>query len=109
MESVQARIAFVTAPDPELAESLVRTLVEERIVACGNVLSGVTSIYRWEGGIERTGETLIILKTTASAGPRLVRRVAELHPYECPEVLIVPVESGYLPYLEWVASSIVRG
>ena len=101
-----ARVVLVTAPKGEVAESLVRRLVEEGIVACGNILPGVTSIFRWQGAVERETEALIVFKTTAAGAERLVRRVPELHPYDVPEVLVLGVESGHAPYLEWVEDTV---
>jgi periplasmic divalent cation tolerance protein len=96
----------MTAPDLESAEKLVRALVEERIIACGNIVPGLLSIYRWKGGVERSGEVLIIAKTTEAEVPRLLERAPELHPYEVPEVLVFPVGEGYGPYLDWVLESV---
>lgn len=104
-----ARVVLVTAPDAAMAESLVRRLVDEGVVACGNILPGVTSIYRWQGAVERESESLIVLKTTAAAAADLVARVSELHPYEVPEVLVVPVEGGHGPYIQWVADNVTAG
>lgn len=97
---------LVTAPDPATAESLVRRLVEEEVVACGNIVPGVTSIYRWEGRVEQEQEVLVVFKTTVAGADHLVRRVPELHPYDVPEVLVLPVEAGHRPYLEWVAENV---
>lgn len=96
------RVALVTAPDEATAERLVRTLVEEGLAACGNIVPGVTSIYVWGGRLERSNEVLIILKTAEAHVPRLTRRVPELHPYEVPEVLVLPVVAGHHAYLDWV-------
>ncbi|HLU24729.1 MAG TPA: divalent-cation tolerance protein CutA [Longimicrobiales bacterium] len=96
------RVVLVTAPDEKVAEDLVRALVEEGLAACGNLVPGLVSIYRWRGRIERDSEVLIVLKTTASAVPALLERVPALHPYEVPEVLVLPVEAGHGPYLAWV-------
>ncbi len=101
-----ARIVLVTAPDPVTAESLVRRLVDERVVACGTILPGATSIYRWEGEVERADEAVIVFKTTAASAERLIQRVPELHPYDVPEVLVLPVESGHGPYLDWVGANV---
>lgn len=98
----EARVALVTAPDMAVAEQIVRTLVDERLVACGNILPGVVSIFRWEGRIQRDGEVLIVLKTAASRVAALQERVSILHPYDVPEVLVLPVESGHGPYVDWV-------
>lgn len=101
-----ARVVLITAPDAVTAESLVRRLVDERMAACGTILPGATSIYRWAGSVERAQEVLIVFKTTAAGAERLVRRVPELHPYEVPEVLVFPVESGFGPYLEWLDANV---
>ena len=99
-----ARLAVCTAPD-SVTESLVRTLVEERLVACGNIVPGVRSIYRWQGAVEESAEALIIFKTTAEAWPQLKERLAQLHPYDVPELLLVTIDDGYAPYLNWVEES----
>ena len=99
---LHTRMVFMTLPEAEVAGAIVRKLVEEKLVACGNVLSGVTSIYRWEGNVQQDDEVLVIMKTTAQAVAPLLERAAELHPYECPEILAIPVEEGYRPYMDWV-------
>ena len=104
--TADARVVLVTTPDAEVAEGLVRALVEEGVVACGNILPGITSIYRWRGEVERATEALVVFKTTAAGAARLERRVPELHPYEVPEVLVLPVDSGHGPYLEWISKNV---
>lgn len=101
-----ARVVLVTAPDATVAESLVRRLVQEGVVVCGNIIPGITSIYRWKEAVEHEEESLIVFKTTVTGARRLVERVPELHPYEVPEVLVLPVEDGYLPYLDWVSDNV---
>jgi periplasmic divalent cation tolerance protein len=100
--ATDARVVLVTVPDAGVAEGLVRRLVDEGVVACGNILPGVTSIYRWRGEVAKATEALVIFKTTTAGAEQLERRVPELHPYEVPEVLVLAVESGHRPYLEWV-------
>lgn len=100
------RVVLVTLPDEAAAEELVRRLVEERVVACGNIVPGVTSIYRWQGVVERAREVLVVFKTTAEGVEGLVRRVPELHPYDVPEVLVLPVTAGHGPYMQWVADNV---
>lgn len=100
-----ALVVLVTAPDADVAERLVTTAVEERLAACGNIVPGLTSIYRWEGAVERAGEVLILFKTTAALLPRLSARVSELHPYDVPEVLAVPVAGGLETYLQWLVTN----
>ena len=101
-----ARLVLVTAPGEAVAEGLVQALVEEGLAACGTIVPGVLSIYRWQGAVEREREALVILKTTVAAVARLLARVPELHPYEVPEVLVLGIEAGHAPYLEWLAGSI---
>ena len=100
--SAGVTVVLVTAPDLESADRLALKLLEERLVACANVLGGVRSVYRWEGELRRDDEVLMVLKTVAAAVPSLTERVAELHPYDVPEVLAVPVVAGLDAYLGWV-------
>jgi periplasmic divalent cation tolerance protein len=100
-----ARLVLVTAPDAATAERLAEALVQERLAACGNVVPGLTSIYRWEGAVQRDSEVLLLLKTTARCTDALIRRVTELHPYEVPEAIALDVERGFAPYLAWIAGS----
>jgi periplasmic divalent cation tolerance protein len=95
-------VVLSTAPDPEEAERLARILVEERLAACVSRLSGVDSVYRWRGELEEQAEVLLIIKTHARRAPDLTRRLAELHSYEVPEILVLPVAAGLGAYLEWI-------
>src|SRR5690349_1506134 len=103
--ATDVRIVFVTVPDAEAAERLVTALVEARLAACGNIVPGVVSLYRWNGVVQRDAEVLVLLKTTAARVEALTARIAELHPYEVPEVLSVGVDAGLPAYLAWVAGS----
>lgn len=95
-------VVLVTGPTPESLESIARTLIEERLIACANILPTVRSIYRWEGAVEETPEALAIFKTTGGRVDALERRIAELHPYDVPEILAVDVAGGSEAYLAWV-------
>lgn len=106
VEDVSARVVLVTAPDARTAESLVRQVVEEGVVACGNIVPGITSIYRWKGTVERETEVMVIFKTTEAGAARLIRRLPELHPYEVPEVLVLPVGAGHRPYVKWIEENV---
>ena len=94
-------VIFITAPSGK-GEELARRLVEERLAACVNVVRGVRSIYWWRGKVEVDEEDLLVVKTSADALERLVKRVKEIHPYEVPEVIALPVEHGLPEYLAWV-------
>ncbi len=101
-----ARVVLVTAPGEEAAERLVRALVTEGVVACGTIVPGALSIYTWRGTIESEREALVLLKTTEAGVARVLERVPALHPYEVPEVLVLPVEAGHGPYLDWLAAGV---
>ncbi|MBN2287747.1 MAG: divalent-cation tolerance protein CutA [Candidatus Glassbacteria bacterium] len=95
-------VVFVTTPGAEAAAALARTLVEERLAACGNVIGPVRSIYRWKGSVEDEGEALLVLKTRSGLFEALKARVLELHSYEVPEVIALTVAAGHGPYLDWI-------
>src|SRR2546426_59959 len=97
-------LVLTTAPEDE-AEMLARTLVEEHLAACVNVQAPMTSVYWWKGKIERDAESQIVIKTTRARLDALAARLAELHSYELPELLVVPVLWGTEGYLAWVKSS----
>jgi len=98
----QVRVVFVTAPDPDTAAVIGRTLVEERLIACANIVPGIRSIYRWEGQVADDPEVLLVLKTRASRCAAVAARVKALHPYALPEVVALPVVDGSEAYLDWV-------
>ena len=98
-----ARVIFCTAP-PDQAPALAKLLVSERLAACVNILPAVRSIYRWEGELCDNAESLLIIKTTADRVALLTDRLTAAHPYDCPEVIALPVEGGHAPYLEWLAA-----
>lgn len=93
---------YITCPDRDTALSLARAVVEERLAACGNILDGMTSIYRWEGAVREESETVLILKTRGELVDSLMARVIEMHPYDTPCVAALPIQAGAAPFLEWV-------
>jgi periplasmic divalent cation tolerance protein len=99
------RVALVTVPE-EAADELARSLVRDRIAACVNVLPGVRSHYRWEGRLERSNEALLVLKVRSEGSAEIPARVAERHPYDVPEVLLLDVADGLPAYLRWVVASV---
>ena len=98
-------LVLVTAPTAEKAAELARLLVEEGLAACGNVVPGLRSLYRWEGKVQDEPEALLVLKTRAELFEPLRARVVQVHPYQCPEVLRLGVAEGHAPYLQWVRDS----
>jgi periplasmic divalent cation tolerance protein len=97
-------IVLTTMPDDPRADELARTLVTERLAACVNVHGPMSSTYRWKQTVEREVERQLVIKTTADRVAALERRLRELHPYEVPEFLVVPIEGGSDTYLQWVVA-----
>ena len=102
-EEADTLLVFTNLPDPDAAVKLARALVERRLAACVNVLSGCTSVYRWKGEVEEAGEVPVMLKTRAARYTEVEAAIRELHPYELPEIIAVPAVRGLPEYLEWVA------
>jgi len=98
-------VVLVTVPDEDAAGSLAKTLVEERLVACAQVLPGLTSHYSWEGQLERSEEVLIILKTLQVRLAELETRVRQLHPYDVPQFVALSASHVEENYARWVGSA----
>jgi periplasmic divalent cation tolerance protein len=97
-------VVLITASSQEEAQKIARTMVEERLFACANIVSPIQSIYHWQGKICDDKEALIIAKTKTGLFPSVVKRVKELHSYQVPEVLFLPVVQGSEDYLNWVGT-----
>ena len=93
---------YMTAPDRSTARKLAETLVGERLAACANILGGMESLYWWQGEMQQAEESVCILKTTAAGYSALEQRARELHPYEVPCIVALPVSRGLAPFLRWV-------
>ncbi|MFN4091047.1 MAG: divalent-cation tolerance protein CutA [Alphaproteobacteria bacterium] len=101
---MEFRSIYATAGSVEEAQRIGRALVEERLVACVNVLPGAISLYRWDGAVQAEPEAVFFAKTTAERAPAAVARIRTLHTYDVPCVLILPVEAGDPDYLRWIAA-----
>ena len=88
------------------AQKIARALVEERLAACVNVVPGVMSVYRWQGAVEQQTELLLVIKTTSERVDALKARILELHPYELPEVVVLPIRGGHGAYLAWIEEQV---
>jgi periplasmic divalent cation tolerance protein len=95
-------LVFITVPSREVGHEIATLLVEENLAACVNIVTGITSIYRWQDAIERDDELLLIAKTKSSYFERLATTVKRVHPYEVPEVIALPVVAGSNEYLAWI-------
>jgi periplasmic divalent cation tolerance protein len=100
---MQNRLVYITAASMDEARKLGRALVEERLVACVNLIDGMASIYWWQGAVEEASEVVVIAKTTAGRVRAVVDRVKALHSYNVPCVVAVPIESGNPDYMKWIA------
>lgn len=98
-------VVLVTAPETA-APAIARTLVEERLAACVNLVRAVHSVYRWEGRVEEAAECLLVIKTRPACWPDLEARLRALHPYTVPEILALPTIAGHRGYAAWVAESV---
>jgi len=105
--STHALLVLTTLGSPADARAFVNSLVADRLVACGTLLPGAASVYRWEGTITQEQEVVVLLKTDASKWDELRAAVDERHPYEVPELLAFPVERGNDLYLSWLTSEVV--
>lgn len=99
-------VVLVTAKDESEAKRLGEKLVSEKLAACVSLVPKVSSVYRWGGKIERADEVLILIKTSQEKLDRLIPRIKELHSYEVPEVLVLPIERGSPEYLKWLEESL---
>ena len=101
-----AVLVLITCANEEQGASLARTLVEERLAACVNLVGQVRSIYRWQDKIEDDRETLLLVKTGKAMLSKLERRVRELHTYDVPEIMALSFDRGSKPYLDWLLGAV---
>lgn len=99
-------VVLCTFPDEEKARQIGALLVEKQAAACVNVVPGLRSIYRWQGEVHDDAEVLGVIKTTRGAYPRLEALLLEAHPYDTPEILALPVETGAEAYVKWVGREV---
>jgi periplasmic divalent cation tolerance protein len=102
-------LVITNLPDRTSAERVAEALVIQRVAACVNVLAECASIYRWEGKLEHANEVPLLIKTTRAAYPKLEDALRKLHPYELPEIIALPVDTGLPEYLNWVVQETQTG
>lgn len=106
MPMTDKRVVLVTCSSAKEARRIARALVENRRVACGNILTApVESIYRWKGKVEQAREALLILKTTERKFAELQADIRQFHSYEVPEIIALPIADGFAGYLKWISDS----
>lgn len=96
------RLVLSTCPDSDIAAAIGERLVAEQLAACVSIVPGLTSIYRWEGEIQRDAEVLLLIKTTAERFDPLTTTLRQLHPYDVPEIIALPICDGLPDYLSWL-------
>ncbi|HET9596354.1 MAG TPA: divalent-cation tolerance protein CutA [Anaeromyxobacteraceae bacterium] len=104
-EADETMVVLVTAPTAEKAAEIARTVVEEKLAACGSVIPGIRSIYRWQGKVCDEAEALLVLKAPKKRLVELSDRIVKIHPYEVPEVVALPIEGGNWKYIDWIVQS----
>jgi periplasmic divalent cation tolerance protein len=105
-ENAEYCVIHITASSDEEARRIAAALVAEHLVACCSILPGVRSIYRWNGNVQEDEELLLMCKSRSELFSRIVTRVRELHSYEVPEIIRVPIDEGSTPYLKWIDESL---
>lgn len=100
----QTLLVLTNLPDLASAQALARSLVEQKLAACANILPAVKSVYRWQGALEEADEVSVLLKTSAARYAELEAAIGALHPYALPEIIAVPIVAGLPAYLAWVAA-----
>ncbi len=99
-------IVFITAPDLKTSKNLVQGALESKLIACGNIISGIQSYYWWQGKIEKSKEVLIVIKTTKEKLNLLKKFIIKNHPYDVPEFVVMEIVDGFEKYLKWVKDSV---
>jgi len=102
MPHTDAIVVLTTVSNDDEAVSLVRALLDRRLIACGTLMPGARSLYRWQGKIADEREVVVMLKTRSARLQQLQTAFAELHPYKVPELLALSVDTGLEKYLEWI-------
>ncbi len=105
---MNAIVVLTTTETIEQAEKIARTLIEQELAACVQILPPMTSIYRWQGQIEKATEHLILIKTLRDSYAQVESAIKTTHPYQTPEIIALPVEAGAKDYLAWLVQSVKR-
>jgi len=98
-------MVYCTCPDHKTAISIANDIIDAELAACVNIIPSLTSIYQWKGKRQQGTEELLLIKTTSGAYPALQQHIVASHPYELPEIIAVPIETGLPAYLDWLRDS----
>ena len=97
-------VVLFSAPSHECARTIIRQLVEDQSIACGSIIPGCTSLYLWQGALQETAEVQALIKLPSEQTDSVLRTIEQMHPYDVPEIIVLPVAAGLPAYIEWVAS-----
>ena len=103
---LQHLVVFCTCSERATAERIAKAIVTERLGACVNILPGITSVYRWQEEVHSDSELLLLIKTRRNVYPALENRIRDLHPYDVPEIIALPIQHGAAEYLAWLDASL---
>ncbi|HYB92824.1 MAG TPA: divalent-cation tolerance protein CutA [archaeon] len=99
-------IVLITVASEDEAVKIVHRLLNDKLIACANIVKGVRSIFWWKGTIESSNEILVLMKTHSKLIKDVIKITKKLHSYEVPEITVIPIKTGYIPYLRWIRESI---
>lgn len=105
---METLLVITNCPDEEVANTIALAVVEAKLAACVNILPRVQSVYRWQGRVESAAEIPLLIKTSSANYPVLETKIRQLHPYEVPEIIALPVTHGLPAYLNWVAAETIQ-
>lgn len=105
---METLLVITNCPDEEIANAIALAVVEAKLAACVNILPRVQSVFRWQGIVESAAEIPLFIKTTSANYPTLEAKIRQLHPYEVPEIIALPVTHGLPAYLNWVATETIQ-
>jgi periplasmic divalent cation tolerance protein len=102
----EKKLVYMTAENQEEAHSIASVLIAEKLAACVNIFADMNAVFMWKGEVQKEKETAFVAKTTADRIPDLIRRVKEVHSYECPCIVNLPIDGGNPEFLDWIESEI---
>ncbi len=105
--STHLQLVLCSVPNQETAEHIAETLVSEQLAACVNIIPGIVSVYRWKETIEKDEELLLLIKTSRDSYEALEQRIQAMHPYELPEIIAVPIQTGQTDYIQWIENCLI--